>query len=308
MNVAVVGSNGFIGGNLVSSLMYNKSIRLFLFGRNEKSVFENRIPYNKIDLNNTYEIIYHFKKIDFIYYLASSTIPANSYYNPKKEIEDNLIPFINFLECISTIGNKKIVFVSSAGTVYGNSNINTSENTIKNPINPYGINKLTMEYYLKYFGERSGLKSVIFRISNIYGENQNTVNGLGIINTFLENILSNKEVIVYGNGEITRNYIYVQDVVKILTQVLLDEFKTIEEYNLCSDKSLSINEIIYEIEKITDINFKITKLPNRKSDIQNIQLDNTKLKSKFNPNFTPITIGINNTFLNIKELKEPKIK
>jgi UDP-glucose 4-epimerase len=298
MNIAIVGSNGFIGKNLINRLIKEKNINLFLFGRSDKSIFENTFTYTKINLNDSNAIINHFQKIDLIYYLASTTIPATSWQEPKKEIEENLLPFINFLDCISYLGIKKIIFTSSAGTIYGSSKNNLNENSHKMPVNPYGINKLTMENYLAYYDKRFNLKSMTFRISNIYGEHQNTEKGLGVVNTFLEKIVNSRKIDVYGDGTIIRNYIYINDVIEILYQALLKDFSDSNTYNLSSNCSLSINEIISEIKKVIKIDFQICYHSNRMSDTPITILDNTKLRQDFKIQFTPLTNGIKN-ILNI---------
>ena len=98
-----------------------------------------------------------------------------------------------------------------------------------------------MEYYLHYYENRFNLKNIIFRISNIYGELQNTNNGLGVINTFLEKIIKNKKIDVYGDGTVVRNYIYIKDVVEILFEAHLYDFLNSSTFNLSSNYSLSIN-------------------------------------------------------------------
>ena len=309
MNIAIVGSNGFIGKHLVDHLSENQDNNLFLFGRNEASLYKTDFKYTQIDLNNSNQILKSFKNIDIVFYLASASIPASSWENPKSEIENNLIPFINFLECIVQLNVKKIVFTSSAGTIYGTSTEKLTEESDKKPFSPYGINKVAMEYYLNYFESKFNLRHDIFRVSNIYGEGQDTSKGLGIINTFLENIISKQEITVFGNGEIIRNYIYVKDVAKALANSCLSEFKKSNIYNLSSDDSLSINEVIEKIKEITTEEFKINYKDSRESDNPKILLDNTKLKSNFKTlSFTPISAGIKNTYLNLKNEVEVKIE
>ena len=177
MNIAIIGANGFIGKHLTQLLTKDKNISLYLFGRSKTNSTNIKCPYTSIDLLNSDQIISSFKKIDLVYYLASDSIPSSSWDNAKNECEYNLIPFINFLECISKLNVKKIAFVSSAGTIYGSSNLKLSETADKKPFSPYGINKLTMEYYLHYFEVKHNLKHDIYRVSNIYGENQNTSKG-----------------------------------------------------------------------------------------------------------------------------------
>ena len=86
-----------------------------------------------------------------------------------------------------------------------------------NPFSPYGIIKLAMEHFLNYYHSKYGLASDIYRVSNVYGDGQDTTKGLGIINTFIEKILSENRVTVFGKGESVRNYVYVKDVAEILS-------------------------------------------------------------------------------------------
>ena len=302
MNIAIVGANGFIGKHLVNQLSENQKNKLFLFGTNELSQFSESYNYSRINLNNSEELLQSFKNIDLVFYLASASIPASSWENPKSEIENNLLPFINFLECLVQLNVKKIIFTSSAGTIYGSSAQKLNEDSNKKPFSPHGINKVTMEYYLNYFEAKYNLKHDIFRVSNIYGEGQNTLKGLGIINTFLEKIISEKEITVFGNGEIIRNYIYVKDVAKALSYSCYFNIHQSAIYNLSSDDSFSINEIIEKIKTITNEDFKINYKETRGSDNPKILLENSKIKDAFKElKFTPILEGIQNTYLNLKK-------
>ncbi len=172
MNVGVVGCNGFVGKHLCLAISKNENINLKLFGKSDFNQTNLNIPYKKINISNKEETCQEFKNIDVIYYLASASIPFTSWENPKVEIEQNLLPFLDFLDCISESNIKKIVFISSAGTIYGSSNAKLTEDINKFPFSPYGINKLTMEYYLNYYNKKNNLNYDIYRVSNIYGENQ----------------------------------------------------------------------------------------------------------------------------------------
>src|ERR1041384_482212 len=119
MNIAIIGSNGFIGRHLTHRLASTGEHRLFLFGRSKTSAFNEEFPYSTIDLSDTENLKYHFSKIDLVYYLASESIPASSWEKPVVDIETNLIPFLHFTESISRLQVKKLAFISSAGTIYG---------------------------------------------------------------------------------------------------------------------------------------------------------------------------------------------
>lgn len=298
--VAIIGSNGFIGRHLTDRLVKEKDISLFLFGRSEKAVSNTSLPYKKIDFIDTEKLKEDFAEIDIVYYLASETIPATSWDTPLIEIEKNLTPFINFLEVLCKLKAKKIAFVSSAGTVYGTTSGKVPEDSNKKPFSPYGITKLAMENFLNYYKAKYGLHYDIYRVSNVYGEGQNIGKGLGIINTFLENILKVNQVKIFGNGETTRNYIYVKDVAELLSFSLRDPDSS-EEFNISSNSTLSINGLIEVMEKIVNEPFTVLKEESRQSDNSYIDLDNTKILTHFsNFSFTGIEEGIEKTYHSLK--------
>lgn len=303
MKIAIVGSNGFLGKHLSLKLSQNQNLSLYLFGSNFETKSSNSIHYlNKINQYTKSELKTIFKEIDFVFYLASNSIPSTSWENPKLEIIDNLLPFIDFIETIKNSNLKKIIFTSSAGTIYGNSLKKISEESDKSPISPYGINKLTMEYYLKYYKKKYNINYDIYRISNIYGEGQDTSKGLGVINTFIENILKDEDVLIFGDGSNIRNYIYIHDVIEIMTSSCFKETNISNVYNLASNTSISVIELVKLIEKISKKTAKIKHISNRASDNSVIQLNNNKLKRDYKHiKFTSLTKGITKTIKSIKK-------
>jgi UDP-glucose 4-epimerase len=301
-NVAIIGSNGFIGKHLTEKLLEKSDLNLFLFGKNESSFFKKKLPYVKLNLSNSIEINRYFEKIDIIYYLASDSIPASSWEDPLSEVEKNLMPFINFLKCIAELNVKKIVFVSSAGTIYGSSNQKLKEDSDKKPFSPHGIIKLTMENFLNYFEIKYNLTFDIYRLSNVYGPGQNTSKGLGIINTFIENIISNKRINIFGIGNNIRNYVYIDDVAELLSYSLYTNKNHSTTYNLSSNDTLSITELVSIIKNVIPYDFEVTYGNKRQSDNTQIFLDNTKILQE-HPEFyfTSIKEGILKTYLYIKE-------
>jgi UDP-glucose 4-epimerase len=299
-NIAIIGSNGFIGRHLTERLSKEANLKLFLFGRGESSVSAENLPYKKIDFSDNQRLAADFKDIDIVYYLASETIPATSWDTPMIEIERNLIPFINFLEVISKLNVKKIAFVSSAGTVYGPTSGKVPEDFNKAPFSPYGITKLAMENFLNYYRSKYNLQFDIYRVSNVYGEGQNTGKGLGLINTFLEKIVKDNTVKVFGDGSITRNYIYVKDVAELLTLTVRTE-TTSDIYNISSNATLSINEVIAVMKEVLPEKFTVLYEGARQSDNSYIDLDNSKILKRFDRfRFTEIKEGIERTYAAVK--------
>lgn len=298
LNVAVIGSNGFIAKHLIQQLAANHALQLRLFGRSHTNINPG-LPYKKIDFNNEEALLQDFEGIDLVYYLVSESIPSSTWDNPMMEIEQNLKPFITFLSVAAKLHIKKVAFVSSAGTVYGTTSGKVSEDSSKNPFSPYGIIKLTMENFLNYFETKYNLHYDIYRVSNVYGQGQDTSKGLGIINTFLESIIKKGEVNVFGDGESTRNYIYVKDVAHLLS-LSVAKPDTSGIYNVSSDSTLSINALIRVMQAEVPIPFKINYINARKSDNAYIDLDNSRILQHFKGfRFKTIHEGISETYASI---------
>ena len=297
MTIAVIGSNGFIGRHLTDKLIDLRAHNLLLFGRSENSYFGRTLPYQRLDQNDRAAVQRQFAEVDFVFYLASSSIPASSWNDPLLEIENNLRPFINFMEALSQTPVKKICFVSSAGTIYGPSSEKLAEDAPKHPFSPYGITKLSMEYFLNYFHAKYKTEHDICRVSNVYGMGQNTAAGLGLINTFLEKIIKKQTLQVFGSGENKRNYIFVKDVAELLCHTLNGGLAESGIYNIASNDSISINEAIAEIRQVVSEEVQIEYAPNRDSDNSAILLDNTRILERFPDfQFTPLREGIHQTY------------
>ena len=158
-----------------------------------------------------------------------------------------------------------------------------------------------MENFLSYYHKKFGLNYDVFRVSNVYGQGQNTGKGLGIINTFLEKIISENKVTVFGDGLNTRNYIYVKDVVELFTL----SYKSPDSsgvYNVSSNATLSINQLIDAMKKEVSEKFEVNYVTGRQSDNSFIDLDNSKILEFFKDfSFTEINEGIAKTYQFLKK-------
>lgn len=302
MNVAIIGSNGFIGSHLTLKLSQTPHIKLFLFGKKASGIFKDKFSYTQLDLLNQDQVQQCFSEIDVVYYLASASIPSSSWENPAVELDTNLLPFISFMESVSKLRLRKVVFISSAGTIYGSSTEKANEDAEKKPYSPHGIIKLTMEYFLNYFKIKYNLSSDIYRISNVYGEGQNTTTGLGLVNTLLENAVSDKPTTVFGNGTFVRNYVYVKDVVELLSYSLSLDTDRCHIFNIASNDTISINELIEIVKSVTRRDVKILNKQERGSDNPTIDVSNSKILAAYPAfKFTSIHDGIRHTYDHLKK-------
>ncbi len=303
MKVGIIGVNGFIGLNLYNKLILNQSIDLHTFSRSKgKTTFKN---FNFLDVKDFSEKKQILEKLDLIYYLVSSTIPSSSWETPLLEINDNLIPFLKLLDIISVGKCKKIIFISSAGAIYGDSENVLDETKLPNPFSPYGINKLTMEYYLNYYLKKYNLNYDCYRLSNVYGPGQEIKKGLGLINTLIEKSINNEDIEIYGKGLNIRNFIYIDDVIEIISNLSFQDLNQSNTINICSNDNVSIRSIIKIIEQVSNSKLSVNYFKERQSDILKVVLSNEALKRKIsNITFTKLEIGIEKIYLNLKAEKK----
>lgn len=303
IKVLILGHNGFIGKHLLNYFLQQSNLQITILSR----TFNPLIPKNVQQIQGDYcrkeDLTAALQHQDIVYHLISATIPASSWLEPNDEINQNLLPFIQFLQLVSELNVKKVCFASSGGTVYGlQQNILTEDNA-NFPYSPYGIVKNAMEHFLYYFKKKSDLNYTIFRISNVYGEGQNVSKGLGFINTALHNIVLKKPIVIFGDGENIRDYIYVHDLVKLMYVGISDGLDQSEMYNLGSTQVYSLNEIIELFKSLLHTNIELSYQASRSSDIKKIVLDNSKIISKMEADFsfTAIETGIQNTYNSIKK-------
>jgi UDP-glucose 4-epimerase len=305
LKVAIIGSNGFIAGHLIRKLQAMSGIELHLFGRSAHSNFGTNISYRQINFNDARRLTADFSGMDVVYHMVSETIPSTSWEDPLIEIEKNLLPFTRFMNVIAPLRIKKLAFISSAGTVYGATSGKVREDADKKPFSPYGIIKLAMENLLNYYKVKHDLQYDVYRVSNVYGEGQDTSKGLGIINTFLEKIILENSVTVFGDGNVTRNYIYAGDVAELISLSVKD-IQTSWIYNISSDCTITINALVEKLHECVPDKFGVNYVGARQSDNSYVDLDNSAILSR-TPGFrfTDIREGIKRTY---EALKNKKVK
>ena len=304
-NILILGGLGFIGRNLVEELLANDSYSIIVFD-SKRDLIQTEFGAGKFkfytgnfNIESDIDKIFKENKIDIVIHLISSTVPQGFCgEHIINDIESNLVPTVRLLELMKKYEVRKIIFASSGGTIYGlplkSDSISTlEENHQNNPICSHGVIKLTIEKYLYLYHYLHGIEYLILRIANPYGEYHSS-NSQGLINVSLKNIVNKQTVVVWGNGEVVRDYIYIKDCVKIIS-ALIEKGVVNKTLNIGSGIGLSINEIIAKIKKITgDFDFKMES--SRQFDVPRAVLNIDELKSIINFIPTDIETGITNTY------------
>jgi UDP-glucose 4-epimerase len=253
----VLGANGFIGSHVVDSLV-DKGYKVRAFdsfnsGETRFNLSDQIELYSGNFLNRT-DIREALDGVDYVFHLVSTTTPATAEADPIIDIETNIQGSVSlFQDCVAAGGIKRVVYSSSGGTVYGERETGApmTEDEPLLPVSPYGIGKVTVENYLRYFRVKHGLESTTFRIANPYGERQPRIRKQGVIPIFLDKVISDEPITVLGDGSMVRDYIYVKDVADMMVSTL-NQMPEHSVYNLGSGEGHSLNDIIESIETVTN--------------------------------------------------------
>lgn len=297
MNYLVLGGAGFIGSHIVEELNNGKNFIKVLDVKYKDYTYNQNIDFTVGDINDDKTIEYVLKDTDIVFHTIWTTIPNTSNANIIYDIQSNLISTINLLNKCVENKIKKIIFTSSGGTIYGDiTNVSINENDDTNPICSYGITKLAVEKYLYLYYKLYNLDYTILRCSNPFGDGQNYLRNQGLITTLLYRVLKNEEFHIWGDGNVVRDYIYIDDLVDAHIKAANYSGKQ-KLFNIGFGVGYSINEIIELVNDVLDCNVKVVYKDARQVDVQRNVLNIVRAKSelKWDPQYT-VDNGIKETW------------
>lgn len=293
----VLGGNGFIGSHLVDSLV-ERGYHVRAFDRfSGKRRFESdNVEIVAGNYLNKGDLAQAIDGMDYVFHFISSTTPATAENDPTVDIETNIRTSVDLFGMCAAKGVKRLVYASSGGSIYGESDAVHHETDPTLPVSPYAIGKLTAENYLRYFRVKQGLDSVSFRISNPYGERQALGARQGVIPIFIENIIGKKPVMVYGDGSMVRDYIYVKDVANIVADMFNRNLKY-DTYNLGSGESESINDILKILSQMHDGEIAVEHKDVPSTFLHKVLLNTDRLKEELpGLQLTSLQDGVQQTY------------
>ena len=271
MNIFITGGAGFLGSHLTQFLIdqghtvtifdnfTNSNSKIFLNDDKVKLIEGDIIDYSKLSKS--------MNDIDLVIHLAAQISVKDSLKNPENTIKINVDGTQNLLK--SCIENKiKNFIAASSAAVFGDQSIMPlTEESPKNPISPYGKSKLLMEEKILEFSKQNNFNSIILRFFNLYGFGQ-SIQYAGVITKFLENIKNNSNLMIYGKGEQTRDFIHVDDAISSFDLAIKNINRKIGEiYNVGSGQSITILELAQSLLKISKKDLKIIHKPELDGDI-----------------------------------------
>ena len=219
---------------------------------------------------------------DVVYHLISTTLPRSSNENPAYDVESNVIGTLHLLESVRKHNAKKIVFISSGGTVYGIPNATPiKESHPTEPICSYGITKLAIEKYLSLTRLLHGIDYCVLRLANPFGERQRVSNAQGAIAVFLYKALHNETIEIWGDGSVTRDYFHVSDAVSAMVQALSYQGDS-RVFNIGSGVGRSLNQVLDAIDLLLGTPAKRVYLSPRAFDVPVNVLDISQAAAHLN--------------------------
>lgn len=299
MNILILGAAGFIGTNLAIELAKDISNRITLVDKNrmyfspDVMVDNVKIVESSLSMDMDYSVL---ENSDVVYHLVSTNVPTTSNQHISQDIEANVLFSSHLFEACVKYGVKKVVFISSGGTVYGKeSACPLSEGTSTNPISSYGVQKITIEKLLYLYNYMYGLDYRIIRLANPYGPYQRPNGILGAVTTFTYKALKGDEITVYGDGSVIRDFIYIDDAVRGILNIVNGENKH-HTFNLGCGYGTSISEVLNAVKKVVDYKLNVIYKAGRSVDVPVNYLDISRYE-KYYGKLNPITLddGIKKT-------------
>ena len=284
MKYIVIGGAGFIGSHIVEKLVQEKR-KVLIIDNLSTGNYENiqpfisNITFVRGNIQDKDLLEEHIEEGDIIFHLAALPSVTRSVNNPLSTNENNIKGTLNVLLAAKEKKADRVIF-SSSSSVYGDSEtLPKIETMTPNPKSPYALSKLTGEYYMKLFYELYGLKTISLRYFNVFGPRQDPNSEYSaVIPRFIKQISENKTPIIYGDGEQTRDFTYVTNVVSANLLASNSKKGFGETINIACGSRLSLNELVEKINNILGKKATPKYEETRKGDVQHSLAGITKAK------------------------------
>jgi UDP-glucose 4-epimerase len=242
----VLGGGGFLGKNLCGALS-RLGFETFCFSKIDVNI--PNVKWIPGDFCDDGDLEAATVGMDIVFHLISTTTPASGDLDPLADAQSNILQTIKLLEACRRAEVGRIVFVSSGGTLYGNADVlPTPESQQCLPVCAYGISKLAVEKYLLLYERLYGVTGISLRVANPYGPGQLAYKNQGVIGAFIRKALRDESIEIWGNGQVVRDYIFIDDVIEALIKSAF--YKGQERvFNIGSGCGTSINDIVILLER-----------------------------------------------------------
>lgn len=272
MNVLVTGGAGFIGSHTVDKLI-SAGIETVVIDRAEPKYGNSRATYYRLDLNDPEtENVFKNHPFDCVIHLAAQASVAVSVADPVKDASDNVMASVRVIEYCKKYGVRKIIVSSTAALYATPQYLPVDEKHPVSFLSPYALSKHVMEEYVKL----SGLDHIIFRYANVYGPRQDPHGEAGVVAIFTEKMIKGLPLEIHGDGEQTRDFVYVADVAEANCRAVLSPATGVV-LNVSTNIPTSVNGIFGLIRENTDYPLAPNRAPSRAGDVRHSVLNNERI-------------------------------
>ena len=285
MKVLITGASGFIGFHLVEGLLSNENEILifdnFLTGKKQNLEFTGNFKFINDDFGSD-SSLENIEKFDpeICFHLAAQSSVVVSVENPALDFEHNILQPIKLIQVLLRSSCKKFVFTSSGGTIFGEPSVipTAEEDYSDEPESPYGVAKKRLNELIKIMTKNSNLKYSILNLSNVYGPRQDPHGEAGVVSIFANKYLNDEEPVIFGDGEQTRDYIYVKDVVSALIKASkIDENHFL---NIGTGVETSVNDLVNSMKSHFNSEINPIYKPAREGELNRSVLNSSKAKKE----------------------------
>jgi UDP-glucose 4-epimerase len=277
--VLVLGANGFVGAAVVAGLA-RSGRQVCAYGRAHAMPSPNveSIQGSIEDGSLLREAIA--QCVDVVH-VASLTTPGTSAHDPALEVLGNLLPLARVLECANEFPQRRLVYLSSGGTVYGDLATGASEATVLRPRSYYGAGKVAAEALIHACTETARWNASVLRPSNLYGPGQETARGFAIVPTLFERARDGQPFQIWGDGLAVRDYCYIDDLVDAVRRALESpSARRFALYNVASGHTASVTDLIAACERVSGLPIATAFKPAREVDVRHVSPDSAAIRAE----------------------------
>ena len=288
MRVLITGGAGFIGSHIAEYFNGKADIRVL---DNLRSGYKSNldgldVEFIEGDICDRAAVKAAMKDVDYVFHLAAMVSVPESMFKIAECVDINVHGLLNVLEEAADAGVKKLCFSTSAAIYGDNPVVPKLETMIPEPKSPYAITKLDGEYYCNMFTREGRLQTACLRYFNVFGPRQDPKSAYAAaIPIFTAKAVTNEDITIFGDGEQTRDFIYVKDIVEANVFMAMNDFTGV--YNIAYGSKITINDLVKEIVKVTNSKSKVLHLDERPGDVKHSMAGVEKLASTgFKPKHT----------------------
>ncbi len=278
MRFLVTGGAGFIGAALSNRLVREgHQVRVIDdLSAGDPNRLDRRVLFTRGDVSDRPKLWTLLQNVDCVYHLAARVLVSESILYPREYNEVNVGGTVSVMEAMRDAGVRRVVLASS-GAVYGEqAHQPVREDLPPNPQSPYAVSKLAAEHYVRTIGALWGIETVALRIFNTYGPGQNLpVSHPPVVPRFLYQALRGGSLVIFGSGEQTRDFVYVDDVVAALISAATANDVDRRIINVGSGKEISINELAHQISRLIGQEVEILHSPAESGGVSRLYADIT---------------------------------